>query len=172
MAKTDFKSVDDYIASQPEAVQGLLARVRSTIRKALPGAEEMISYQIPTYKLRGRPVIYFAGWKHHYSLYPATKPLVAALKDELAEYELSKGTIRFPFSKRVPVSLIKRIAKFRAKKSPNEKQLRPSRQRSANGALREVPAGPMGARFFTRLPDPRRLTPTRQSFPICSTWGQ
>ena len=72
MAKTSFKSVDDYIASQPEAVQAVLQRVRSIIRKAVPGAEEVISYQIPTYKLHGRAVLYFAGWKQHYSLYPAT----------------------------------------------------------------------------------------------------
>ena len=72
MAKTDFKSVDEYIASQPEAAQGVLQRVRSTIRKALPEAEEVISYQIPAYKLHGGPVLYFAGWKQHYSLYPAT----------------------------------------------------------------------------------------------------
>jgi uncharacterized protein YdhG (YjbR/CyaY superfamily) len=72
MAKTDFKSVDEYIASQPEAAQGVLELVRSSIRKAVPNAEESISYKIPTYKLRGDPVIYFAGWKQHYSLYPAT----------------------------------------------------------------------------------------------------
>jgi uncharacterized protein YdhG (YjbR/CyaY superfamily) len=61
MAKTDFKSVNEYIASQPEAVQGLLERVRITIRKAVPGAEEVISYEILTYKLQGSPVLYFAG---------------------------------------------------------------------------------------------------------------
>jgi uncharacterized protein YdhG (YjbR/CyaY superfamily) len=115
MAKTDFKSVDNYIASQPEAVQGVLERVRSTIRKAVPGAEEVISYQIPTYKLNGRPVLYFAGWKQHYSLYPSTDHLAAAFKDELAPYEVNKGTIRFPLSEPVPVKLIERIAKFRAK---------------------------------------------------------
>ena len=106
MAKTDFKSVDEYIASQPEAVQGVLERVRSTIRKAVPGAEEVISYQIPAYKLHGGPVLYFAGWKQHYSLYPATAHLVAAFKDDLAPYEVSKGTIRFPLSEPVPVKLI------------------------------------------------------------------
>jgi uncharacterized protein YdhG (YjbR/CyaY superfamily) len=114
MAKTAFKSVDEYIASQPEAAQGILKRVRSTIRKAVPGAEEVISYQIPTYKLRGGPVIYFAGWKQHYSLYPATGHVVAAFKDELAPYEVSKGTIRFPLSEPVPVKLIEGIAKVRA----------------------------------------------------------
>lgn len=111
----DFKSVDNYIAAQPEAVRDLLARVRTAIRKAVPKADEVISYKIPAYKLRGRPVLYFAGWKQHYSIYPATAPLVAAFKDELAPYELSKGTIRFPLSEPVPVRLIGRLAKFRAK---------------------------------------------------------
>jgi len=115
MAKTGFKSVDDYIASQPKAVQIILERVRSIIRKAVPGGEEVISYNIPTYRLHTGPVLYFAGWKHHYSLYPATQRVVAAFKDELAPYEISKGTIRFPLSQPVPVKLIGRIAKFRAK---------------------------------------------------------
>ena len=75
----------------------------------------MISYQIPAYKLHGRPVLYFAGWKQHYSLYPSTAHLVAAFKDDLAPYEISKGTIRFPLSEPVPVRLIGGIAKFRAK---------------------------------------------------------
>src|SRR3989475_11938408 len=114
MTKTDFKSVDEYIASYPEDVQAILRRVRSTIRKAVPGAEEVISYQIPAYKLHGGPVLYFAGWKQHYSLYPATAHVVAAFKDDLAPYEVNKGTIRFPLSQPVPVKLIERIAKFRA----------------------------------------------------------
>ena len=115
MAKSDFKSVDEYIASQPEAVQGVLKRVRNTIRKAVPGAEEVISYKIPTYKLHGDPVLYFAGWRQHYSLYPAGGRVVTAFKEELAPYEVNKGTIRFPLSLPVPVKLIGRIAKFRAK---------------------------------------------------------
>jgi uncharacterized protein YdhG (YjbR/CyaY superfamily) len=115
MAKTDFDSVDEYIASQPEAMQGVLTRVRSTIRKAVPGAQEVISYKIPAYKLHGGPMLYFAGWRHHYSLYPATDHVVAAFKDDLAPYKVNRGTIRFPLSEPVPVKLIKRIAKFRAK---------------------------------------------------------
>ena len=117
MAKTDFKSVNTYIASHPDAVQLVLERVRRTIRKALPRAEEVISYQIPTYKLNGRPVLYFAGWKQHYSLYPVTDRVVAAFKDDLAPYKVGKGTIRFPLSQPVPVKLIERIAKFRAKEA-------------------------------------------------------
>ena len=115
MAKTDFKSVDEYIVQQPDETQRLLQRVRNTIRKAVPGAEEVISYQIPAYKLHGAPVLYFAGWKHHYSLYPVNARVVAEFKEELAPYEISKGTVRFPLSDPVPVKLIERIAKFRAK---------------------------------------------------------
>lgn len=117
MAKISFNSVDDYIASQPEAMHELLERVRDAIRKAVPEAEEVISYNIPTYKLHGSAMIYFAGWKQHYSLYPAGERLVAAFKDELASYEIEKGTIRFPLSQPVPVKLIGRIAKFRAKEA-------------------------------------------------------
>ncbi len=114
--RTPPRNIDEYIASFPPAVQRVLKRVRSTIRKAMPGAEEAISYRIPTYKLHGRYVLYFAGWKQHYSLYPSTDRLVAAFKDDLEPYEVSgKGTIRFPLSEPVPVKLIEGIAKFRAK---------------------------------------------------------
>jgi uncharacterized protein YdhG (YjbR/CyaY superfamily) len=131
MAKTGFKSVDEYIALQPEAVQDILARVRSTIRKAVPRAEEVISYNIPAYKLHDSPVLYFAGWKQHYSLYPATGRVVAAFKRELTPYEVRKGTIRFPISQPVPVKLIGRIAKFRATEvaeGEQSKAARPKRQ--------------------------------------------
>jgi len=122
MAKTGFKSVDEYIASQPEATRGVLERVRRTIRKALPGAEEVISYQIPAYKLNGRTVIYFAGWRQHYSVYPSTDSLVARFKKDLARYEISKGTIRFPLSEAVPVKLIEVVARFRAKEVAQREQ--------------------------------------------------
>jgi len=125
-AKTDFKSVDEYIASQPEAVRGILGRVRSAIREALPRAEEVISYKMPTYKLHGARVLFFAGWKDHYSLYPAGERLVAAFKDELASHEVIKGTIRFPLSEPVPVKLIGRIAKFRAKEVAEREKTKPA----------------------------------------------
>jgi uncharacterized protein YdhG (YjbR/CyaY superfamily) len=102
MAKTDFKSVDEYIATHAGEVQAILQRVRNTIRKALPDAEEVISYQIPAYKRRGGTVLYFAAWKQHYSIYPATNHLVEAFKDDLAPYNVSGSTIRFPLSQPVP----------------------------------------------------------------------
>ena len=99
----------------------MLKRVRAAIRRAMPNADEMISYGLPTYKLHGRPVIYFAGWKAHYSIYPSTDRLVAAFKDELARYQVSKGTIRFPFSESVPTQLIHGIARFRLKEVTERK---------------------------------------------------
>lgn len=113
LAKTNFKTVQEYIASKAGASQAALKRVRSAIRKAIPAAEEAISYQIPVYKLNGVPVIYFAGWKEHFSIYPANQPLVAAFEADLARYKISKGTIRFPLSEPVPADLIERIARFR-----------------------------------------------------------
>ena len=114
MARTDFKTVDDYLAVQPEALQPILAQVRGAIRKALPDAQEVISYQIPAYRTPGGVVLYFAGWRRHYSVYPATEGVVVALTAELAPYHRSKGTIRFPLDQPVPVALIQRIAALRA----------------------------------------------------------
>jgi uncharacterized protein YdhG (YjbR/CyaY superfamily) len=114
MAKTGVTSVDDYIRAQPAEQRRVLASVRRTIRKALPGSEEVISYQIPAFKLNGRIVLYCAAWKSHYSLYPSSDRLVAAFRTELAPYEIGKGTIRFPLSEPVPATLIERIARFRA----------------------------------------------------------
>jgi uncharacterized protein YdhG (YjbR/CyaY superfamily) len=115
--------------------------VRTAIRRAVPRAEEMVSYGMPTYKLHGRPLLYFAAWKHHYSVYPATARLVAAFKDELAPYRVEKGTIRFPLTGLVPGKLIGRIAKFRAVALATEE-----RERKAKSAVerrsrtRELPS--------------------------------
>jgi uncharacterized protein YdhG (YjbR/CyaY superfamily) len=126
MASSAFKSVDEYIASQPEAVRPILERVRRAIRDTVPAAGEVISYNLPTYKLGGEPVLYFAAWKRHYSLYPASGRLVAEFKDQLAPYEIGKGTIRFPLSQPVPESLIARIARFRAKEVAAREKAEPA----------------------------------------------
>lgn len=119
MARTSAapRSVDDYIAAKPRPVQAVLQRVRSSIRKALPGAEETISYQIPTYRIDGRYAVYFAGWAKHYSLYPVTDNVRAALGEALEPYEFSKGTVRFPLSEPVPAKLIERIASLLGKEA-------------------------------------------------------
>ena len=109
------ESVEEYIATQPRAAQRALNRVRNAIRGAVPKAEESISYKIPTYRLHGERLLYFAGWKQHYSLYPATKRLLAALEDDLKLHQVVKSTVRFSLNEPVPVRLIAKIAKFRAK---------------------------------------------------------
>jgi uncharacterized protein YdhG (YjbR/CyaY superfamily) len=116
MART-WTDVEAYLADQPAAARKALTTVRRAIRRALPAAAEVISYQIPTYKIDGRPVIYFAGWKEHLSLYPVSAALVAAFASELEDYEFSKGTLRIPLTARIPASLIQRIAGFRAKET-------------------------------------------------------
>jgi uncharacterized protein YdhG (YjbR/CyaY superfamily) len=117
MAKTDFRSVDEYIAAQPKNVQVALRRVRSIVRKAVPTAVEVISYQMPAFKVAKGPFLYLGGWKEHYSIYPASDALVAAFKGALTPYRASKGTLRFPLSESVPAKLIERIAKFQAKEA-------------------------------------------------------
>jgi uncharacterized protein YdhG (YjbR/CyaY superfamily) len=124
MGKANFTNVDEYISTQPETTQVVLQLVRRTLRKALPGAEEVISYKIPAYRLHGGIVLYFAGWKQHYSLYPTGERMVTAFKDQLAPYKVSKGTIRFPLSEPVPLKLIERIAKFRAEEADQREKAR------------------------------------------------
>ena len=108
-------SVREYIASKPRESRASLEAVRRAIRRALPRAQEGLAYQMPAYTLNGVGVLYFAGWKSHYSLYPVNDALVEAFAKELAPYERSKGTLKFPLSAPVPVRLIERIAKFRSK---------------------------------------------------------
>jgi uncharacterized protein YdhG (YjbR/CyaY superfamily) len=124
-------TIDEYIAGFPRGVQRVLKRVRSTIRRAMPGASEVISYRIPAYKLQGRPVLYFAAWKEHYSLYPSTDRLASVFKKDLAPYEVTKGTIRFPMGEPVPVRLIQEIARFRAKEfgAPANEKAAPKKRR-------------------------------------------
>jgi uncharacterized protein YdhG (YjbR/CyaY superfamily) len=111
-------SVDEYIAGQPEAVRPKLEQVRAAIRRAVPEAVEGIGYRMPGYKLYGKPMLYFAGFKEHYSLFTASGTLFAEPEDELKGYEVRKGTVHFPLSKLVPAKLISRIAKLRAAGSP------------------------------------------------------
>ena len=106
--------VDEYIAAQPEGVRAKLEQVRAAIRKAVPDAVEGIGYRMPGYRLHGKPMLYFAGFKQHYSLFAASGTFFAALEDDLKGYELRKGTVHFPLTKPVPVKLIGRIAKLRA----------------------------------------------------------
>jgi len=105
-------SIDEYLRAKPPPVQRALAEVRRSIARAIPAAVEGISYQIPAFKLGTSPVVFFAGWTEHYSIYPASAGLVKAFSKELSPYSVSKGTIRFPLGEKVPTGLIGRLAKF------------------------------------------------------------
>ena len=106
--------MEGYIGMFSGDVRERLEKIRRTIKEVVPDATETISYQIPTFKLNGRYVIYFAGWSKHIALYPIPAG-TAAFKKEIAQFVVSKGTIRFPLDKPVPYGLIKKIVKFLVK---------------------------------------------------------
>jgi uncharacterized protein YdhG (YjbR/CyaY superfamily) len=109
--KTGFATVDEYIASFPEEAQAKLRELRAVIRAAAPDAEEKISYQMPTFYLKGN-LVYFAAWKKHIGFY-AIPSANAAFQDELAAYTVSKGAVQFPLDQPLPVDLITRMVRFR-----------------------------------------------------------
>src|SRR5215471_869242 len=106
-------TIDEYIAGQPKAVHKHLRSVRATIRKAAPGAEEAISYRIPTFKLHGN-LVHFAAFKHHIGFFP-TASGIANFKKELSRFKGAKGSVQFPLETPMPLNLIGRIVKFRVK---------------------------------------------------------
>jgi len=107
MAK--FATVEEYIASFPPDVQRTLESVRAAIRAAVPGTEERISYDIPTFALDGKYVVYFSGWKQHVSVYPIPDA-DPALERELKPHMAGKGTLKFPLTEPMPLDLIARVA--------------------------------------------------------------
>lgn len=106
-----FASIDEYIATFPAEIQNKLQELRATIRAAAPTAEEKISYQMPTFALKGN-LVHFAAWKTHIGFYPAASG-IAAFQNELAKYANSKGAVQFPLEQPLPLKLISNIVKFR-----------------------------------------------------------
>ena len=115
-AKNIPPTIDAYIAGFPRAVQTILQKIRKSIRAAAPQAEEKISYQIPSFTLNGRYLIYFAAWKKHVALYPAPRGH-EKFKALLAPYAGGKGTVKFPLDQPVPYGLITKIVKFKVKEN-------------------------------------------------------
>lgn len=107
-------TIDEYTATFPPDVQAILQRIRATIAKAIPKAQEKISYRIPAFALDG-DVIYFAAFKKHIGVYPPVRD--AKLKKEVARYAGPKGNLQLPLAERIPYALIGRIAKVRAKEN-------------------------------------------------------
>ncbi len=109
------KTIDEYIADSPKNVQVILKKIRATVKKAAPKAEETINYGIPTFTLNGN-LVHFAGFKSHIGFYP-TPSGIEKFKKELSVYEGAKGSVKFPLDAPIPYALITRIVKFRVKEN-------------------------------------------------------
>ena len=115
MDQTAPRTIDEYIAGFPPEVQAILEKVRATIRKAAPGAEETIKYRMPTFTLNGN-LVHFAAFKNHIGLYPTPRG-IDEFKAELSAYKEGKGSVQFPLDKPIPYGLISKIVKFRVKEN-------------------------------------------------------
>jgi len=111
-SKKQFETIDEYIETFPRDVQSILEKMRQTIRKAAPEAEETISYRMPAFKLKGRVLVYFAAFRRHIGLYP---PAPREFKNEVSKYEGPKGNLKFPIDEPIPYDLVTRIVLFRKK---------------------------------------------------------
>jgi uncharacterized protein YdhG (YjbR/CyaY superfamily) len=116
----EFKTIDGYIAAFPEDIQRILEELRQAIKDAAPKAEEAISYQMPAFKQNGI-LVYFAAFKNHIGFFP-TSSGVEAFKEDLSGYETSKGTIRFPLDKPIPLDLVNKIVRYRVKENLSKKK--------------------------------------------------
>ncbi len=110
--KKRFENIDEYIETFTEDIQSILEELRQAIKKAAPEAVEAISYQIPTFKLKGKNLVHFAGWKHHISVYLIPSG-TADFEKELSPYKKAKGTVQFPLGKPIPYDLVEKIVMFR-----------------------------------------------------------
>ncbi len=106
-----FKTVDEYFSTLPASTVNILEQVRNTIKKSAPGAKEVISYNMPAFKMHG-VLVYYAAYKEHIGFYPTATP-IEVFKNELAPYKFSKGAIQFPIDQPMPLDLIRKIVKFR-----------------------------------------------------------
>jgi len=102
-----------YLASLPPDSRRHVKKLREIIRGVAPGAIEVMSYGMPAFKLDGRVLVYYAGWREHCSVYPMTEAIRRACTDALKGYETSKGTVKFPIAKPLPVALVRRLVKAR-----------------------------------------------------------
>ena len=121
-ARTKFKTVDEYFSSLPANTRSIMVELRKEIKKIVPEAEEVISYNIPAFKFHGL-LIWYAAFKEHVSLFPKTTA-IKAFEEELSKYMVSKGTIQFPVNKPIPFGLITKIVKFRVKENLEQEKMK------------------------------------------------
>lgn len=119
--KIKFKTVEEYFASVPEGVRNKLEKIRQIIKEEAPEAQEVLSYQMPAFKLNGRILIYYAAWKEHIGFYPYPSAM-AEFNKELVKYKTAKSTVRFPLDKPIPFDLISKIIKYRVKENLERKK--------------------------------------------------
>ena len=117
-----FRTVDEYIDLHPPTVRSGLDLLRKTIKTAAPGAEELISYQMPAYRLKGM-LAFFSATKKHYGFYPTASPIMA-FREKLKSYETSKGAVRFPLDKPIPVKLVTAMVKWKLKENIAKEKVR------------------------------------------------
>jgi len=125
--KVRFTSIDEYIAAFPEEIRKILQELRATIKAAAPEAQEKISYQIPTFALKGN-LVHFAAFKNHVGFYP-TSSGTRAFKKELSIYDGAKGTVRFPLDKPLPLKLISKIVKFRVAENLKKAEIKSGKKK-------------------------------------------
>jgi uncharacterized protein YdhG (YjbR/CyaY superfamily) len=124
MAKTDYKTIDQYHKTHPAEVVERMQAIRNAVHKTVPGAEEVISYQIPCFKYNGY-LIYYSAYAKHISLsYPYSAAFLAQFKEELKNYKVSKSAIQFPHDEKLPIKLITQMIAFRKK----ENELSPAKK--------------------------------------------
>lgn len=117
MAKTDYKTIDEYHQAFPAEVQDRMQSIRDVVHQVAPGVEEVISYQIPCFKYKGY-LIYYSAYAKHISLsHPYSNALLEKFEKELSKLKVSKSAIQFPNNEPLPLGLIKKIIEFRKKEN-------------------------------------------------------
>jgi len=128
-SKIIFKTVEEYISAFPQQQLELLTELRATIKQAAPEAIEVISYNMPAYKLHGM-LLYYAAHKNHIGFYPGSIIVQEVFKEELSAYETSKGTVRFGIDKALPLDLISRIVAFRVMQNTEKAFLKTKKKKA------------------------------------------
>ena len=116
----DYSTIDEYIASFPPEIQNILSKIRDIVRELAPEATEKISYQMPTYYLKGN-LVHFAAFQKHIGFYP-TPSGIEAFQEELSKYKGAKGSVQFPLNQPIPYDLIRRIVLYRLEENRSSKK--------------------------------------------------